>query len=220
VAQGLLDLHEATFDPRWLEEALRVAEATEELFADRERGGWFTSGRDQERLIARERPTHDGAEPSGASLAALVALRLAAFTGDDRWREVADRALRAYGPVLEERPFVLGELLLALDFRTDAVREVVLVWPEAGAPPADLLGELRATFLPSRALTGAAEGVALARLARTARIAAGKIAVAGRAAAYVCERGACRLPVTDAAGLRKQLAAVRPLRAGASPQGS
>jgi len=212
VAQGLLDLHEATFEPRWLEEALRLAEATEELFADRERGGWFASGADQERLIARERPTHDGAEPSGASVATLVALRLAAFTGDDRWREVADRALRAYGPVLEERPFVLGEMLLALDFRTDAAREVVLVWPEGSGPPAPLLEALRATFLPSRALTGAAEGAALARLSRTARIAEGKAAVGGRATAFVCERGACQLPATDAAALRRQLAAVRPLR--------
>ncbi len=45
-----------------------------------------------EKLIAREKPTYDGAEPSGTSVAMLNALRLATFTGDDRWRAIADRA--------------------------------------------------------------------------------------------------------------------------------
>ena len=68
----------------------------ERLFGDRERGGWFTTADDHERLIAREKPTHDGAEPSGASVALLNALRLAAFTADARWRGGRRRgALRA-----------------------------------------------------------------------------------------------------------------------------
>jgi uncharacterized protein YyaL (SSP411 family) len=211
LAQGMLDLGEATLDPRWLEEALRLAEETERLFGDPQEGGWFTTAADHEALIARERPTHDGAEPSGASVAALNALRLAAFTSDDRWREIADRALRLYAPALEEQPSALHDLLLALDYRTDAVREVVLVWP-AGQPPDAFLDVLRRTFLPSRALCGAAEGEALARLARVARVAAGKKAIGGRPTAYVCERGACQMPALEPAKLEEQLRAVRPLQ--------
>ncbi len=196
LAQGLLDLFEATFEPRWLREALGLAEATEALFADRERAGWFTAAADHERLIARERPTHDGAEPSGASVAALNALRLAALTGDDRWRAVADGALRSYAGQLAEHPFTLHELLLALGWRHDAVPEVVLVWPE-GQDPEPFLRVLRSTFVPSRVLCGAPEGAPLAALARLAPIAAGRVAIGGRATAYVCERGACRLPSVD-----------------------
>jgi uncharacterized protein YyaL (SSP411 family) len=211
LAQGLLDLAEATLDPRWLEEALRLAEETERLFADPERGGWFVTASDGESLIARERPTHDGAEPSGASVATLNALRLAALTADDRWRQVADRALRVYAPALGEQPTALHDLLLALDFRTDAVREVVLVWPE-GQSPAPFLEALRGTFLPSRVLCGAPEGPALERLARVARVAEGKKAIGGRPAAYVCEQGACQLPAREPGKLLEQLRAVRPLR--------
>jgi uncharacterized protein YyaL (SSP411 family) len=211
LAQGLLDLAEADLDPRWLEEALELAEETERLFADPEQGGWFVSASDHEALIARERPTHDGAEPSGASVATLDALRLAALTSDDRWRQVADRALRLYAPALEEQPTALHDLLLALDFRTDAVREVVLVWPEGESPEA-FLRALRSPFLPSRVLCGAAEGPALARLARVARVAEGKQAIGGRPTAYVCERGACQLPARDPERLLEQLRPVRPLR--------
>jgi uncharacterized protein YyaL (SSP411 family) len=211
LAQGLLDLHEATFEPRWLAAAKALAEETERLFADPERGGWFRTASDHERLVAREKPTHDGAEPSGASVAALVALRLSAFTGEERWRSVAERALRAYAPTLDQQPAALHELLLALDFLTDAAREVVLVWPAGGVPPAPMLDVLRRTFLPSRALCGAEEGAPLDALAAVAPVAAGKRA-AGAGAAYVCERGACQLPATDAEALRAQLAPVKPLR--------
>ena len=211
LVQGLLDLFEATFEPRWLAAAIELAEQGEALFADGEGGGWYRTAADHEVLVAREKPGHDGAEPSGASVALLSALRIHAFTGDDRWREVAVRALRAHAPTLEQQPGALHEMLLALDFFTDAPVEVVLAWPEGEAPPADLVDVLRHTFLPSRALAGAAEGGASAALARVAPVAAGKVAAGGHATAYVCEHGSCRAPVTDAAGLVAQLAPVKPL---------
>ena len=143
LAQGLIDLHEATLVPRWLAAAIDLCEKVERLFGDPAGGGWFTTAADHERLLVREKPTRDGAEPSGASVALLNALRLEAFTGDARWRRIADAALRHYRAALEARPTALGELLLALDFATDAVREVVLVWPEDGPGPEPFLEVLR-----------------------------------------------------------------------------
>jgi uncharacterized protein YyaL (SSP411 family) len=212
VVQGLIDLYEATFDVRWLREALGLAEATERLFADRDGGGWFTSAEDHERLLARQKPSHDGAEPSGASVAALNALRLLAFTADDRWRGVAERALRAYAPTLAEHPQALHDMLLAVDFHGDAVREVVLVWPAGEPAPDPFLAVLRQTFLPSRALAGAPEGAALEELGRVAPVTREKKAAGGRPTAYVCERGFCRLPAIEPEKLRAQIEPVRPLR--------
>jgi uncharacterized protein YyaL (SSP411 family) len=209
VVQGLLDLFEATFDPRWLEAAVGLADRTEALFAD-PAGGWFQTATDHEHLLAREKPTHDGAEPSGASVAALNALRLAAFTTDDRWRVIGERALRAYAGTLAEQPVALTDLMLALDFALDAPREVVLIWPAASPEPAAFLDVLRRTFLPSRALAGAPEGPALVRLGRVAPVAAEKVAAGGRPTAYVCEHGHCRLPSIAAEKLAAQIAPVRP----------
>jgi hypothetical protein len=216
--QGLLDLYEATFDLRWLSVALSLADAMEALFADRERGGWFKAASDQERLIAREKPSHDGAEPSGASVATLDALRLAAFTADDRWRSIAERALRASARTLAEHPAALSEMLLALDFHGDAAREVVLVWPE-GRPPEPFLGVLRKTFLPSRALAGAPQGAGIEALGRVAKVAAEKRCIGGEPTAYVCERGSCRLPAVDPEKLRAQIEPVRPYAKVTSPTG-
>ena len=211
LTQALLDLHEATFDPVWLEEALALADATERRFAD-PRGGWFVAGDDQEALIAREKPAQDGAEPSGASVAVLNAVRLEAFTGDPRWRRVLEGALQWYAPALADQPIALTEMLIALDAFTDPPREVVLVWPAGEPPPDPFLDVLRRTFLPSRAITGAAEGNPLARLARLAPVAEGRVAVSGKPTAYVCERGACRLPAISPEKLAEQLRPVRPYR--------
>jgi hypothetical protein len=211
LAQGLLDLYEATFEVRWLESALDLSGRLEALFGDPKGGGWFTTATDHERLLAREKPTHDGAEPSGASVALLNALRLSAFTADDRWRARAEAALRHHARALEDHPLALAEMLLALDFATDAPREVVLVWPEGEPAPEPLLSVLRRAFLPNRALAGAPEGAGLARLGRLAPVAEGKVA-AGRPTAYVCERGRCRLPAIAPEKLAAQIAPVRPYR--------
>ena len=181
----------------------------EALFADPAGGGWFMTATDHERLLAREKPTHDGAEPSGASVAILNALRLGAFTADPRWRERAERALRFYRHTLEEQPLALTEMLLALDAATDTAREVVLVWSAGQPAPEDMLEVLRRTFLPNRALAGAPEGVGLDRLAAVAPIASGKVSVGGHPTAYVCEHGACRLPAISPDKLADQLATVR-----------
>ncbi|MGC3997544.1 MAG: thioredoxin domain-containing protein [Anaeromyxobacter sp.] len=208
LAQGLLDLFEATFEPRWLAAATELGEQVDCRFGD-PAGGWFTTAADHERLLAREKPTHDGAEPSGASVATLNALRLEAFTTDPRWRRAAEGALAHYRRTLEEQPMALTELLLALDLATDLAREVVLVWPEGGAAPDAFLDVLRRTFLPSRALCGAAEGAALEALGRVAPIAAGKACAGGQPTAYVCERGACHLPAIAPEKMASQLTPVR-----------
>jgi uncharacterized protein YyaL (SSP411 family) len=210
LAAGLFDLYEASFDSRWLREALALVADTETLFADPAQGGWFmTSGR-HEKLIARERPTDDGALPSGTSVALLNALRAATFTGADRWWAIADRAWGALRDEMAEHPLAMTDALLALDYRTDLVREVAIVWPESGGPAGaqSLLGVLRRTFLPNRVLAAGTEGESIAALATVAPFVGEKRALKGRATAYVCTRGRCDLPTNDPRELTRELAGI------------
>jgi uncharacterized protein YyaL (SSP411 family) len=211
LAAGLFDLYEASFDPRWLREALALCGETERLFADPALGGWFATSANHETLLAREKPSYDGATPSGTSVAILDALRAASFTGDDRWRAIADRALGALGEPLARRPLGLSEALLALDFRTDVAREVAVIRPKASSPAAaePLLAVMRRAFLPNKVLAAAAEGEGLGAVVAVAPFVAEKRALGGRTTAYVCERGRCELPTSDPTVLARQLARVR-----------
>ena len=204
LAAGLIDLYEATFDPRYLSEALALAEATERLFAD-PTGAWFMTSRAHEMLIAREKPAYDGAEPSGTSVALLNALRLGLLTGDERWRLIAERGLRAHSELLSQRPVAMTEALLAVDFLAETPREIAIVWPDGVASAAaPLLSVLRRNFLPARALAAGPES-AIETLARMIPFVRDKVAQAGRPTAYVCRHGRCKLPVADAAALEAQL---------------
>ena len=78
---GLLDLYEATGETRWVREAIALDAVLERDFEDREGGGFFQTSHDHEQLLAREKPSYDGAEPSGNSVHALNLLRLAEMTG-------------------------------------------------------------------------------------------------------------------------------------------
>jgi uncharacterized protein YyaL (SSP411 family) len=210
VAAGFFDLYEASFDPRWLREALALCAETESLFADPATGGWFAAGANHETLLAREKPSYDGAIPSGTSVAILNALRAATFSTDDHWRAIADRAFAALREALARRPSGLTEALIALDFRTDLPREVAFVWPKpaGAAAAAPLLAVIGRTFLPNKVLAGSAEGEELGALARLAPFVAEKRALGGRSTAYVCERGRCQLPTADPGVLARQLSGV------------
>jgi uncharacterized protein YyaL (SSP411 family) len=211
VVAGLLDLYEASFERRFLEGAVALADETERLFADPAHGGWFMTSGDHEALLAREKPAYDGAEPSGTSVALSNALRLSAFTTDDRWRQIAERGFGAVGAVLTSRPMAMTEALLALDWATDSAREIAIVLPRGAGPEAagPMLAVLRKTFLPNvvRAVVPEDDVGALAKVAPFVE---GKVATTGKATAYVCERGVCQLPTHEPAALAAQLGDVKP----------
>ena len=114
VAHGLLELHVATGELRWLEEASRLAHLAVELFGDDERGGFFLAGR-RRQLVARTKALDDHPLPSGNSMLAHVLLRLARIYGDDELERRAVSVFRLVAPALERAPSAFGWALCALE---------------------------------------------------------------------------------------------------------
>jgi uncharacterized protein YyaL (SSP411 family) len=201
---ALVDLYEATFEPQWVAEASALAAQAFDLFRDPEGNGWFLTARDHETLIARTREQNDGATPSGVSILAQALPRLAALTGETRWHDEVDTILKLYRERLERFPSAFGALLVALDQALDAPRQVVLA---AGAPGDAALHSfhevLRDGWRPN--LVVAVADATDARAAESVPLLKGKTTVAGKAAAYVCESGACQAPVTTADEMRRLL---------------
>jgi uncharacterized protein len=186
VANGLYELHVATGELRWLEEANRLARLAVELFADERRGGFFLSASDAEELVARKKDFDDHPTPSGNSMLAFVLLRLGRIYGDDELERRAVDVFRLIHRALGRAPSAFGHALCALDLHFSPPRELAIVGPvESPVARAAL-----APFEPNSVVAvGPAEDVPLL---------AGKSLVDGRPAVYVCERFACQAPVTDA----------------------
>ena len=116
--EALLTLYECTFDPRWYREAVALGDTIIERFSDPERGGFFTTADDHERLAARRKDLEDTPIPSGNSAAAFGLLRLALLSGDGKYERHALGVLRlllpARGPASAcVRPPAAGRRLLS-----------------------------------------------------------------------------------------------------------
>jgi uncharacterized protein YyaL (SSP411 family) len=185
VAHGLYELHVATGELRWLTESRRLALLAVDLFGDGEHGGFFVTPADGEALVARQKDLDDTPTPSGNSMLAFVLLRLARIWGDDELERVAVGVLRLVRDLVARAPTAFGWALCALDLHLSPPRELAIV----GGAGSDVARAALRAFDPNAVIAfGPADDVPLL---------AGKLLVDGLPAVYVCERFACRAPVTD-----------------------
>ncbi len=187
VAYGLLELHVATGDARWLREAHRLAMLAIDLFADEQGDGFFQTPVDGERLVARKKELDDHPTPSGNAMLAYVLVRLARIWGDDALEQRGASVLRLVRGGLVRAPSAFGWMLVALDQHLAPHRELAIVGP----PDAPVALAAVAAAAPTDVIAfGPADDVPLL---------AGRAEVDGSPAVYVCEHFACQLPVTDPA---------------------
>jgi uncharacterized protein YyaL (SSP411 family) len=189
VAHGLIELHVATGDPRWLHSARRVALQAVERFSDGERGGFFLAPADGEVLVARRKDLDDNPIPSGNSMLAYVLLRLARIWGDDELERLGVGVLRLVRDAMARAPSAFGWALCALDLYLSPPREIAIAGPAESEVARAALRGFDATTVVA---FGPDDSIPLL---------AGKGLVEGSPAVYVCERFACRAPVTDPAAL-------------------
>ena len=185
VANGLLELHVATGELRWLEEANRLARLAVQLFADEERGGFYLSPADGEQLVARKKDLEDQPTPSGNSMLALVLLELGRIYGDEELERRAVGVFRLLHGAMARVPLAFGHALSALDLHFSTPRELAILGPVDSAVA-------RAALEPFQPDTVVAVGPS-----EEVPLLAGKDLVDGMPAVYVCERFACQAPVTS-----------------------
>jgi uncharacterized protein YyaL (SSP411 family) len=191
--EALITLYESSFDPRWFAEARVVADATIARFGDEQNGGFFETSSDHERLLARRKDLEDHPIPAGNASAAYGLLRLAALSGEHTYEDWAVGVLRLLHELAAQHPQAFGHLLQALDFHLSAVKEVALVGDDLH--PFERV--VRGAFRPHLVVAGGvADGVPLLQ---------DRTPVDGRPAAYVCERFACKAPVTEPQELERLL---------------
>jgi hypothetical protein len=185
VAHGLIELHVATGELRWLIDAHRLALLAVELFGDDENGGFFLSPADGDQRVARTKDLQDTPIPSGNSMLAHVLLRLGRIWGDDELERRAVSAFRLVEPALHRAPGFFAWMLCGIDLWLSAPRELAIVG-DVESPVA------RAALAPFQPRTVAAVGPS-----DDVPLLAGKELVDGKPAVYLCERFVCRAPVTE-----------------------
>ncbi|MEO8955127.1 MAG: thioredoxin domain-containing protein, partial [Ktedonobacteraceae bacterium] len=193
LADGLLALYEASFDPRWFIEARRLIDEAITLFADEQNGGFFDTGSDHEALISRPKDIMDNATPAGNSVAIDVLLRLTAFTGDGAYRSRADEYLQPLADIMVQHPQAFGHALGALDFALSTVKEFALLGDPRAADMRALLAVINDRYLPNSVQACAAPQDSTATQA--VPLLADRPLKEDKTTAYVCQNFACLSPV-------------------------
>jgi len=140
LVQGLLRLHQATGDARWLRESETLTERMLADFEDREEGGFFFTANDHESLLARAKDPFDNALPSGNTIAILNLLELHRATGKPAYLEHAGKALDAFSTSLSRLPAAMPLGLVGLEQYLDAKPGPATPKPSAPALPGHELG--------------------------------------------------------------------------------
>ena len=204
VADGLLALHEATFDLRWLEEARSLADQMIELFWDDGQKGFYDTGKDHEELVVRPRDLFDNATPCGSSVAVELLLRLSVLTGESSYSTHAASALRSMQQHMSKAPTGMGQWLCALDFYLSTPKEIAIVGTPTDPATKALLEVVHSRFLPNKVMAGADPATNTTRASLTPLL-EGRGLVDNRPTAYVCQNYVCQLPVTEPEALAGQL---------------
>jgi len=195
LADGLLVLHQATGDPRWLSQAGDLLDFALAHFGDGE-GGFFDTADDAEQLVRRPKDPSDNAYPSGTTALAMALIGYAALTGSEAHRSAAEAALGIVGVFGSREPRFLGWGLAAAEGLVAGPVQIAIVGEPDGGPLTATAWQLR----PPGAVivSGEPDAPGVPLLAQ-------RPLIQGRTAAYVCRGFVCELPVTDAEALGDQL---------------
>ncbi len=192
---GVIELYEATLDPRHLEFSIALAEAMLAKFFDAENGGFWQSlaARD---LILRVKENYDGAEPSGNSVATLALLKLGAMTGRSEFADAAAKTLQLFAARLQQAPQAVPYMSMALDFSLQEPRRTVVASETGAVRAGELLRAIHSVYQPNKVVLG--NQGAVEEFARTLPAKNGSVV-------YLCTGNACQAPTSDPAEVKKLL---------------
>jgi uncharacterized protein YyaL (SSP411 family) len=191
---GVLELYEATLEPRRLDFAIALAESMIAGFYDAENGGFWQSAAGVKDLILRVKEDYDGALPSGNSVAVLALLKLGCITGRTEFTQAAEKTLHLFAARLQEFPQAVSYLIQALDFSIGSPRRAVVAGDPERPDTRALLRAIHSVSQPNKVVLGNIGAVE--PFARTLPAERGALV-------YLCTGASCQTPTRDPSKVRE-----------------
>lgn len=212
---GLLDLYEYGGGLNWFVWAIELQATQDELFLDREGGGYFNTTGEDPSVLLRVKEDHDGAEPSGNSVSAINLIRLSSLVSGSRseyYRQNAEHLLAVFEKRLKDMAVAVPLMCCAADmFSIPSRKQVVLVGHKNSAQFETILAAAHASYDPNRTVihidpTDDTELQFWEENNRNVAVMAKKNFCADKVVALVCQNFTCKAPITDPGSLEAMLA--------------
>jgi len=202
-AWSLLELYQATFEVRYLQESSFIAEHMMALFFDEKIGGFYLYAADSEQLISRPKELYDGAMPSGNAVAAMVLERLSKLTGEIKWQEWSDKQLQFLAGNITGYPVGHSFSLLAMMEALYPSKE--LICATADTDTKETLHKIQnETYKPNVTVLVKTQSNNKA-LAEIAPFTADYEVPGEGTTYYLCQNGTCSTPISESEKLKEML---------------
>ncbi len=197
---GLIELYQTDFQDKWFASAQQLAEEMIELFND-PRGGFFDTSEKSAELLLRPKDLQDNATPSGNALACEALLKLAAFTDNGKYRDLAETSLKLIANHALRYPTSFARWLSAADLALEDGKQVAVVYGANAEEAREMLQTIRSEYRPN--LVVAASAYPPSNDAPTLLL--DRPLKDNKATAYVCQGFVCLQPVNSADEMNLQL---------------
>lgn len=197
VLDGLIELYQATFDSRWLNEAKTLADLAIDEFGDDPAGAFYFTGKRHEELILRDRQAMDNAVPSGNSMMVLALLRLGTLLCKDDYLRRAEKALAFFSVSMAESPMGYPQMITALEVQSSGMETCVFVGPRQEYDT--IVNELQKSYSPNRLL-------AYSETADSSPLFLNRPAMQNQLTLYRCKGQQCELPIAGIERIRSAMA--------------
>ncbi len=200
---GLLELHESTFDIKYLSQAIELNKTAMEHYWDWVNGGFFFTPDFGESLLVRTKEIYDSAIPSGSSVMMNNLIKLGRLTSNQEYEKIAELLSKSYSENIKKSPQAFTFFLCGFDFAKHTSYEIILA-AENETDLQPFIKVLNENYLPNKVVMVVTEKN-LNKLKILAPFIANYNFDFGEPQAYVCKNFACELPVDSPEKMLKML---------------
>ncbi|HRJ76631.1 MAG TPA: hypothetical protein PLX90_11565, partial [Anaerolineales bacterium] len=197
---GLLELYQTDFDNKWFVSAKELTDEMIEKFSD-ESGGFFDTPNDGENLLIRPKDVQDNATPCGNSLACEALVKMAEYTGEGKYRDLAEKSLSLITSFTLRYPLGFARWLSSVENVSGTMKQVALIG-EAGEENFEVLKKIiQSEYRPNIIMACSSYPIK----ENAPALLNDRIMLQNQATAYVCEGFVCKQPTTKIEKLVEQL---------------
>lgn len=196
---ALLDAHEATQDPIHLERARELAEEMIARFGDEKQGGFFDSRLESGAagiLSHRRKPIQDAPTPGANSMAALGLTRLFHYTGEAKYRGLAEKSLTSFAGTAQEYGLFTASFGIALEALLREPTHVVIIGRKEDPKTQGLVKAALTPYRPDRLIQTADPQTDRTTLPAPVAELLKSLGSVKEPTAFVCSGTQCAAPVT------------------------
>jgi len=201
---GLIELYQAGFNPKRLQQAEMLADKMIELFSDDEHGGFYHVPEGRKDLMVRPKSGYDGAIPSGNAIAAQSLLKLYQLDGNADYLDVVEKSVRSFAADMKKSPIGFLRFGSLIEELTGPLQQVAIIGNGVEGSSNELLATINNQYMPGTVMAYSPDG----KVAGVALL-ADRSAIDGLPAAYFCHNFACEFPVTKPDDLQKLIVAAK-----------